>query len=63
LKFTATNGVPDSPCAIISSTNLGLPLEQWTVLATNFFDASGKFSYTNPTALNPPQTFYALRLQ
>jgi hypothetical protein len=63
LKFTATNSVPGLSCVIISSTNLALPLSQWTVLATNSFDASGNFSFTNATGLNVLQTFYALRLQ
>ena len=63
LMFTATNGVPGLPCLIINSTNLTLPLIQWTVLATNSFDASGNFNFTNPTGLTVPQTFYALRLQ
>jgi hypothetical protein len=61
--FIATNGVPGSPCSIISSSNLALPLNQWTVLVTNSFDASGSLSFTNAIALNVPQTFYALRLQ
>ena len=63
LRFTATNSVPGRPCLIISSTNLTLPLNQWPVLATNSFDASGTFSFTNVNALNASETYYALRLQ
>jgi len=59
----ATNGIPGWPCLIISSPNLNLPLTQWTILATNFFDASGNIGFTNANALNVPQSFYALRLQ
>jgi hypothetical protein len=59
----ATNGIPGSPCLIIGSPNLNLPLTQWTILATNSFDASGSIGFTNPNALNVPQSFYALRLQ
>jgi hypothetical protein len=63
LTFTATNGVPGWPCMILSSTNLILPLNQWTVLATNSFDPGGNLDFTNAIAMNVPQTFYALRLQ
>jgi hypothetical protein len=49
---------------VLASTNLGLPLANWTVLSTNAFDAGGNFSFTNP--LNPnaaAQEFYILESQ
>jgi autotransporter-associated beta strand protein len=61
--LTATNGAPGQPCLVISSTDLAVPLGQWTVLATNSFDASGNLTFTNAAPLNVPQRFYALRLQ
>ena len=61
--FSATNGVPNWPCWLLASTNLVLPLNQWTVIATNTFDGSGNFSFTNAANLNVSQTFYLLKLQ
>jgi hypothetical protein len=47
--------------AILSSTNLSLPLTNWTAASTNSFDGNGRFNLTNP--LNPAvkQQFYALQ--
>jgi autotransporter-associated beta strand protein len=56
------SGVPLGNYYVISSTNLDLPLANWTRLLTNQFDAAGNFSLTN--LLNPelPQGFYRLQL-
>ncbi|HEV2328929.1 MAG TPA: autotransporter-associated beta strand repeat-containing protein [Verrucomicrobiae bacterium] len=61
--FDATNGVPYWPSLILASTNLALPLNQWTALATNNFDANGNFTFTNQPDPAAPQTFYLLQLQ
>jgi hypothetical protein len=45
-----------------TTTNLALPLTNWTVLATNTFDAAGNFSFTNPASPNTPQQFYRLQM-
>ncbi|HXE41992.1 MAG TPA: hypothetical protein VN516_03120, partial [Candidatus Baltobacteraceae bacterium] len=61
--FSATNGVPNWPCYILASTNVSLPLNQWTVTDTNSFDANGNFIFTNTPDPGLPQTFYLLQLQ
>lgn len=61
--FSASNGVPDWPCIILTSTNLALPLDQWAAIATNSFDANGNFAFTNQPDPTVPQTFYLLQLQ
>jgi autotransporter-associated beta strand protein len=61
--FTATNGVPNWPCSILASTNLSRPLSQWTVIATNNFDANGNLSVTDQPDPALPQTFYLLQMQ
>lgn len=63
LIFSGTNGVPNWPCGLLASTNLALPLSQWTVIATNMFNGNGSFSFTNSSNPNSLQTFYLLRLQ
>jgi autotransporter-associated beta strand protein len=61
--LSGSNGVPNWPCLVLASTNLALPLNQWTVIATNPFDASGNLIFTDqpdPTLL---QNFYLLQMQ
>jgi autotransporter-associated beta strand protein len=58
-----SNGVPNWPYSVLASTDLALPVAQWTVIASNSFDAAGGFIFTNTTAANTPQTFYRLELQ
>ena len=45
-----------------SSTNMTLPLTNWSIVATNAFDAQGNFS--NPIPLTPgtPQQFYRVQM-
>jgi hypothetical protein len=63
LAISGTNGPPDETYDVLSSTNLALPVSQWTVIATNAFDSEGNFSFTTSPALNAVQSFYALRFQ
>ncbi|MBU6409107.1 MAG: autotransporter-associated beta strand repeat-containing protein, partial [Verrucomicrobia bacterium] len=62
-SFSATNGVPGWPCGVLASTNVALPLNQWTAIGTNHFDGSGNFTFTNAPDPAVPHTFYLLRLQ
>jgi hypothetical protein len=63
LLFRVANGVPGGTNYVLSSTNLALPLNQWTITATNTFDAGGGGNFTNSLDPNAPQTYYLLRLQ
>jgi len=47
---------------LLASTNLNLPVAQWTRIATNQFNGDGTFSVTNSVTLSP-QTFYQIQLQ
>jgi fibronectin-binding autotransporter adhesin len=63
ITLHAVNGPPNGPASVLSSTNLALPLAQWTSVATGNFDANGNYSPTitvNPTA---PQAYYILQAQ
>jgi pectate lyase len=63
LLFGGNGGPAGGTNYLVASTNLALPLAQWTRTATNSFDASGNYSITNalPTAVT--QRFYRIRLQ
>ena len=62
LVLNASGGTADGSVYILTSTNLGSPLAQWTCLATNQFDSFGQFSFTNTINPNNSQAFYILQL-
>jgi hypothetical protein len=47
---------------VLVSTNIALPLNQWTRIATNQFDAGGNFTFTNGVDTNAGQQFYFLQV-
>jgi len=61
LMMSGTNGTPNGAYVLLGSTNVALPLMQWTPLLTNSFDGSGNFSLST-NIINPalPQEFYLL---
>jgi alpha-galactosidase len=62
LVFAGTGGVPGLTFQVLTTTNLGVPLNNWFVADTNTFDATGNFRLTNQISPNVPQQFYRLRL-
>ncbi len=63
ITLHGVNGTPNGPASVLSTTNLALPLAQWTTVATGSFDTGGNYSPTitvNPAA---PQAYYILQAQ
>ena len=61
LVFNATNGLAGAPFNLLTSTNVALPLSQWTTNATGAFDSNGNIvNFTNGITPNTPQQFYIL---
>ena len=60
--MSGTGGVTNGTYYVLTSTNVALPLNQWMPVATNPFDASGNFAFTNTPATNTLQMFYLLQL-
>ncbi len=58
--MNGTGGLTNGTYYVLSSTNISMPLNLWTPIATNQFDANGNFNFTN--AINTPQKFYILQL-
>lgn len=54
--FSGSGGAANGSYYLLTSTNLALPLANWTMIGSNSFDSSGNFILTN--AINP-----ALRAQ
>jgi fibronectin-binding autotransporter adhesin len=57
--ISGTGGTPNAEYRVLTTTDLTLPLANWTPIFTNTFDALGNFSYTNgaPTGA---QRFYTV---
>lgn len=61
LTITATNGAANGTYVLLQSTNVALPLAQWTPALTNNFDGSGNLNLsTNIVDPNITQQFYIL---
>jgi hypothetical protein len=61
--FVITNGVPNWPCQIRSTTNLALPLNQWTLVVARPFDLNGRLTVTNVVNPNRPAQFFVVELE
>ena len=57
LVITATNGVAGGTYYLLGSTNLSLPLDQWSPLGTNLPTSNGPFSLTLTNAVNNTAPF------
>ena len=60
--FAGTGGVAGTNFYVLASTNISLPLSNWTRLLTNQFDNSGNFNVTNALDTSSPQNFYKLQV-
>jgi hypothetical protein len=59
--FAGSGGVANANFYLLGTTNLGMPVSNWTRLLTNQFDGSGNFNFTNPAGTNT-QSFYLLQI-
>ena len=62
LTLSGANGIPGWTYYVLTSTNLTLPLNDWDTVATNSFDETGNFYFTNTPDPDTPQRFYRLSL-
>jgi len=62
MVISGSGGPASANYYLLSSTNLALPLANWTRVATNQFDANGNFIFTNTLATNTLQKFFRLQL-
>jgi hypothetical protein len=57
------NGSASTHYVVLSSTNVALPLNQWTPVVTNPFNPDGSFSWTYTIVPAETSRFYRLQLQ
>ena len=62
LIITGTNGTAGANYLVLTTTNLALPLADWSVMATNQFGPGGSINFTSPVTPGADQIFYRLRL-
>jgi hypothetical protein len=60
VQFTFTNN-PTATFTVISTTNLALPLSEWTAVGPATNNPPGQFQFTTPPLTNAPQRFYSVR--
>jgi autotransporter-associated beta strand protein len=63
LVLSGTGAPANWPYLVLTSTNMSLPLAQWTSIATNQTDAGGNFAATNSLNANLQQTFLILQFR
>jgi hypothetical protein len=65
LVLTATGGNAGDAVTVLTTTNLTLPMAQWSTVTTGNYDGNGNFSYTVTGALGSglPQQYYRLQGQ
>jgi hypothetical protein len=56
-----TNGIPTATYYVLAPTNLALPAANWTVMATNTFDADGNFNFNAIPAAGARTQFYRVK--
>lgn len=59
--FSGSGGTPNWTYDVVTSTNLALPVTEWTVIYTGQFDSTGNFSVTIPTVAQEAQRYYVVR--
>lgn len=60
--IVGTNGPPSGTYHIMACTNIALSDAQWTPVATNQFDSSGSFRYTNAINTDLPERLFRITL-
>jgi polygalacturonase len=60
--ISGSGGTPNGIYYVLTSTNVAVPANQWTCVATNQFDGASRFVFTNTPDINFPQSFYLLQL-
>jgi hypothetical protein len=57
MVISGTGGTTNGTYSVLTSSNLLMPVQQWTPIATNQFNSQGQFIFTNPVSTNGSQFF------
>jgi len=61
MVISGTNGSAGANYAVLTATNITIPLSNWVSIATNQFGSGGEFSFTNGIAPGDRQRFFRIR--
>ena len=61
LVFGGTNGSSGGTFAVLTATDILLPLSSWTTQSLGNFQANGSFSVTNAVDLGTPKRFFRIK--
>ena len=62
IVFSGSGGIPSDPYYVLVSTDIALPVSNWTPIVTNSFGAGGEFSFTEAVNPDVPRRFYLLQV-
>jgi len=62
LIWSGSGGAAGASFSVLSSTNLNLPVTNWSVIGSRSFDSNGNFAVTNFLSPASPNQFYAIRI-
>jgi autotransporter-associated beta strand protein len=62
LVLSGTGGTAGADYHVLASTNVALPLAQWSPIQTNQFTVGGNFAFTNSIDSNTPKLFFILQV-
>jgi hypothetical protein len=60
LILSGSGGTPSASYYVLTSADVAAPMSSWTSIATNTFDGSGNFSFTN--SVTQPALFYRIQV-
>jgi hypothetical protein len=63
LILTGTGGTANAAYAWLTTTNVALPLADWTISTTGVLDGNGAFSNALPVSASQPSSFFKLKMQ
>jgi hypothetical protein len=63
LVISGVNGFANAPFYVVATTNVTLPLTDWTRLSTNVFDGNGNFNVTSAVNASLPTQFFRVLVQ
>lgn len=61
IVLTATGGTPGGAVNVLGSSNLALPINQWSVAQSGSFDANGNLTVSIPVGTEPGPRFFTLQ--
>jgi T5SS/PEP-CTERM-associated repeat protein len=62
LLMSASGGIPYDPCYLLTSTNLTVPISDWSSITTNYFDSTGATTFTNAISTDQTQQYFRLQV-